>query len=145
MFGYCSCDTDPLLLSSGKAYASFPYDGVVFLIQFLYKIAGLGHPGGLFDVILRHFIPSAHPDIFFDVISASSGDSFSFEARFREIVKGDFTPHFSTALMKKDVGLAMQLTEGLSVPISDITMKYYEAADALYTDEDYCSIAKIDL
>jgi len=85
------------------------------------------------------------PEVFFDVVSASSGNSFSFGTRFREIVKGDYTPHFSTALMKKDVGLAMQLTEGLSVPISDITMKYYEAADAAYSDEDYCSIAKIDL
>jgi len=85
------------------------------------------------------------PETFYDVVCTSSGCSVSFSNKFKQIVDEDFAPRFAAALMKKDVGLAMQLAEGLDVPMAQLTQAYFDAAAEQLPDEDYAAVYKIRL
>jgi 3-hydroxyisobutyrate dehydrogenase-like beta-hydroxyacid dehydrogenase len=44
--------------------------------------------------------------------------------------------------MRKDVNLAMELAEGLHLPISELAQKQYEAG-MKYADEDFYAVYKL--
>jgi 3-hydroxyisobutyrate dehydrogenase len=72
------------------------------------------------------------PQRLFDVLSTSGGRSHHFLKRFPNVLAGDFTPHFSIALSRKDLSLALQMAEGLGVPMlaTSAVRQIYEAAAA---------------
>jgi 3-hydroxyisobutyrate dehydrogenase len=72
------------------------------------------------------------PQRLFDVLSTSGGRSHHFLKRFPNVLAGDFTPHFSIALSRKDLSLALQMAESLGVPMlaTSIVRQIYEAAAA---------------
>lgn len=70
-------------------------------------------------------------EAFYKAVSASSGDSAAFRALWPKTRSGDFTPGFTMALMRKDVGLALDLAEGLDLPLAQLTYAAYAADAAL--------------
>jgi 3-hydroxyisobutyrate dehydrogenase-like beta-hydroxyacid dehydrogenase len=72
------------------------------------------------------------PQRLFDVLSTSGGRSHHFLKRFPNVLAGDFTPHFSIALSRKDLSLALQMAESLGVPMltTSTVRQIYEAAAA---------------
>lgn len=70
----------------------------------------------------------------FEVISASSGMSAMFAAKFKKMVQGDFSPSFTLALMKKDLRIALDEGENQPLPLGRFAQKLYlELVEALDT------------
>ncbi|MGE4354394.1 MAG: NAD(P)-dependent oxidoreductase [Oscillospiraceae bacterium] len=82
------------------------------------------------------------PDAFYQAISNGSGNSTQFQFGYQKLIDEDYTPTFALSLMYKDVGLAMDLAEGLHLPFSELTQQTYQKA-MKYADEDYFAAAKI--
>lgn len=82
-----------------------------------------------------------------DVISVSSANSSLFEARGKKfILANKYVPGFTTELMRKDVGLALELGRQLNVPLPVAAAAYqlYTAAIAAgLAAEDFASVAKV--
>jgi 3-hydroxyisobutyrate dehydrogenase len=72
------------------------------------------------------------PQRLFEVLSTSGGRSHHFLQRLPNVLAGDFTPHFSIALSRKDLSLALQMAESLGVPMlaTSTVRQIYEAAAA---------------
>lgn len=82
------------------------------------------------------------PDAFSEAISASSGNSYAFRTTFPRIRTENYSPAFTVALMRKDVGLAMALAEGARLPLSETTLQYYELARE-FDHEDSSAVTKV--
>ena len=82
------------------------------------------------------------PMAFEEAISASSGDSYAFRTTFPRIRENDYSPAFTVALMRKDVGLAMDLADGKRLPLGEATLKYYQLA-AEFDREDSSAVTKV--
>ena len=86
------------------------------------------------------------PQRLFDVLSTSGGRSHHFLKRFPNVLAGDFTPHFSIALSRKDLSLALEMAESLGVPMraTATVRQVYEAAAAQGLDRlDMAGVIKI--
>jgi 3-hydroxyisobutyrate dehydrogenase len=72
------------------------------------------------------------PQRLFDVLSTSGGRSHHFLKRMPNVLKGDFTPYFSIALSRKDLGLALQLAETVGLPMlaASTVRQIYDVAAA---------------
>lgn len=72
------------------------------------------------------------PQRLFDILSTSGGRSHHFLKRFPNVLAGDFTPHFSIALSRKDVALALDLAASVGLPmfVGAAVRQVYEAARA---------------
>jgi 3-hydroxyisobutyrate dehydrogenase-like beta-hydroxyacid dehydrogenase len=72
------------------------------------------------------------PQRLFDILSTSGGRSHHFLKRFPNVLARDFTPHFSIALSRKDVSLALGLAASLGMPmfVGSTVRQVYEAAYA---------------
>ncbi len=77
------------------------------------------------------------PQRLFDVLSTSGGRSHHFLKRFPNVLAGDFTPHFSISLSRKDLSLALKMAESLGVPMlaTSTVRQIYEAAAAQGLDK----------
>lgn len=82
------------------------------------------------------------PAAFEEAICASSGDSYAFRATFPRIREQDFSPAFTVALMRKDVGLAMAMADGKHLPLGEATLKYYQLASE-FDREDSSAVTKV--
>lgn len=82
-----------------------------------------------------------------DVIAVSSASSGLFEARGKKFILADqYVPGFTTELMRKDVGLALEMGRQLNVPLPVAAAAYqlYTAALAAgLAAEDFAAVAKI--
>ena len=74
----------------------------------------------------------ADPQKLYDVIKASSGNSFGFERNFPNFVFKDYwVPGFSIALSYKDCGLALDMARELGVPIVAGAVAYAKLTEAM--------------
>jgi len=82
-----------------------------------------------------------------DVVAVSSGNSAVFEARGKKFVLADnYQPGFKTALMRKDVGLALELGRQLAVPLPVAAAAFQQYAAALrlgHAEDDFAAVAKV--
>ena len=72
------------------------------------------------------------PQLMFDVISVSRGNSGMFQSRAPRMMDGNFKAAFSVDLMYKDLGLAASLAQELKIPVvlGDAARSVYEMARA---------------
>jgi 3-hydroxyisobutyrate dehydrogenase len=65
----------------------------------------------------------------FEVIRASSGNSWIFEDRMARALGGDFAPRARAAILTKDVGLAVQMAgdAGVATPLAEQALAVYRA------------------
>jgi 3-hydroxyisobutyrate dehydrogenase-like beta-hydroxyacid dehydrogenase len=82
-----------------------------------------------------------------DVIAVSSGSSAVFEARGKKFVLANqYQPGFKTSLMRKDVGLALELGRQLDIPLPVASAAFQQYTAALrqgLADADFASVAKV--
>lgn len=88
------------------------------------------------------------PYVFYEVVRQGGGMAHStyFERRARRILDGDFTPTFTTALMRKDVGLALELAREARVPVpllEETGRTYAEAVAAGWGAEDFSAVSHV--
>jgi len=86
------------------------------------------------------------PDLLFEVLSKSGGRSHHFTKRFPNALAGDFEPGFSVALGEKDLGLALELSQGLGVPspITGLARQMYRiAVSEGHSGEDIVAVLKL--
>jgi len=112
-------------------------------------IAGIGvFEGFLFGVRL-----GADPRVLYDVMSASSGNSWVLQTRVpypnvipQSPANEDFAPGFTADLMAKDLGLILSAAEAVKIPLlaGSLTRQLIEAARAAgYGSKDWSVVAKI--
>ena len=112
-------------------------------------IAGVGvFEGFLFGVKL-----GADPKVLYEVMSASSGNSWVLQTRvpYPNVIPGspandDFAPGFTADLMAKDLGLILSAAEATKIPLlaGSLTRQLVEAARAAgYGSKDWSVIARI--
>jgi 3-hydroxyisobutyrate dehydrogenase-like beta-hydroxyacid dehydrogenase len=81
-----------------------------------------------------------------DVVQVSSGNSTVFENRARKFVLADqYVPGFKTSLMRKDVGLALELGQQLNVPLPVAAASYQQYTSAMglgQADADFAAVVK---
>lgn len=80
---------------------------------------------------------------FFAVAQESAGSSTQFTRNFPKIVQQDYTSTFALKLLRKDMGLALDMKEDVSMPISQYAYQLYQAATP-FDYEDCSAIAKVD-
>lgn len=88
------------------------------------------------------------PRRFLDVVNASSGASWIVDDRMQRALDGDTTPRAATALLNKDVGLAVEVAAalGCDVPLALATCASLAAAMAAgYGAEDDASLLRLRL
>ncbi len=112
-------------------------------------ITGIGvFEGFLFGVKL-----GADPRVLYEVMSASSGNSWVLQTRVpypnvipQSPANNDFAPGFTTDLMAKDLGLILSAAEATKIPLlaGSLTRQLVEAARAAgFGDKDWSVVAKI--
>jgi 3-hydroxyisobutyrate dehydrogenase len=88
----------------------------------------------------------ADPEVMRQVISVSTGNSRLFEARVADyLLTGDFTPGFMLDLMKKDIGIGVEMGRALNVPVPIGAAAYqmYAAASSLGAGaEDFSAVCR---
>jgi 3-hydroxyisobutyrate dehydrogenase len=84
-------------------------------------------------------------DLVHDVIVASSGASWMFANRVPRALAGDYAPRAATRILRKDVGLAVDLATlmGIEAPMAKAAQAAFEAAvDAGFGEHDDASIVE---
>ncbi|MBI3463770.1 MAG: NAD(P)-dependent oxidoreductase [Planctomycetes bacterium] len=107
--------------------------------------------GGTMALIAEGFVlakaAGADLQVLADVIAASSANSSVFEARGKKFVLADrYVPGFATALMRKDVGLAVELARqnAIPVPVASAALQQYTAAIKLgHADDDFAAVTRV--
>jgi len=86
------------------------------------------------------------PQVIFDIVSASSGNSYALSAKMPNFVfKGNFTPGFTVDLQYKDLELAVQTAKDVQVPmlLTNVVQQLYEQVRAAgLGKEDISAIIK---
>ena len=81
-----------------------------------------------------------------EVVKKSAGGSTQFDRNFFKMVEGDYSPAFTLALLRKDMGIALKSAEthpDLALPLSRLAYELYLQASA-YDREDCSSIARLN-
>jgi len=88
----------------------------------------------------------ADPEVLRQVISVSTGSSRLFDARVGDfLLKGNFDPGFMLDLMKKDLGIGVEMGRALNVPVPIGAAAYqmYAAASSLGAgQEDFSAVCR---
>ncbi len=80
-----------------------------------------------------------------EAVAVSSGNSRIFEARHRFIIEDRYDPGFTSALMRKDVALAIDLARqlGIAAPVASAALRQYDAAiQGGNAERDFSVVAK---
>lgn len=89
------------------------------------------------------------PATLVEVVDASAGGSTQFTRNFGKMVQGDYAPTFTLALLRKDMGIALDEADrlardgGLALPLARAAYELYRQG-AAYDREDCSAIAKVD-
>lgn len=76
-----------------------------------------------------------------DVVSSSSGNSTAFGSKFPLMVAGDFSPRFTSRLMRKDIDIALSEGRNIALPLSSLARNLYKLMPAEADSLDFSSIA----
>ena len=88
------------------------------------------------------------PSTFYEVVRTGGGMAHGtyFERRARRILDGDFSPTFTAELMRKDVGLALDLARAVGVPapvLEETKRTYDEAVAGGAGKEDFSAVTHV--
>jgi 3-hydroxyisobutyrate dehydrogenase-like beta-hydroxyacid dehydrogenase len=85
------------------------------------------------------------PELFLKVITGGGARSGMADAKAPKMIRRDFRPHFTTALMYKDLGLAdcLAADQGVPAPLLSLVRQLFQMAIAKgYAEEDMCAVVK---
>lgn len=78
-----------------------------------------------------------------EVVSSSSGYSAAFANKFPSMVKGDYTPRFTSKLLRKDLGIALAEGSATALPLAALASRLYGMMPPEADDLDYSAIAEL--
>jgi len=80
-------------------------------------------------------------DALFNILSSGGAKSHHLLKRFPKILEGDFEPGFKLALARKDLGLALDMSKMMKVPMTTLGTIYelFTAGSAMGLDDEDCA------
>jgi len=69
------------------------------------------------------------PQGFYQTICDSSGNSFQFMRSFKGMWEEDYAPNFTLKLMRKDLGLAVDLMQDVYAPVANLVYDLYNVTN----------------
>jgi 3-hydroxyisobutyrate dehydrogenase-like beta-hydroxyacid dehydrogenase len=122
----------PLLMSLGSEIHHVGPLGSGQAVKLVNNVMSIGNVAVAAEAMVLGVKAGLDPQRLFDVLSTSGGRSFHFLKRFPRVLAGDFTLHFSMALSRKDIALALALAARLEMPmpVASTVRQVYETAHA---------------
>jgi 3-hydroxyisobutyrate dehydrogenase-like beta-hydroxyacid dehydrogenase len=121
-----------LLLALGSDIHHAGPLGSGHVVKIVNNVMSMGNMAVAAEAMVLGVKAGLDPQRLFEILSTSGGRSHHFLKRFPNVLAGDFTPHFSIALSRKDVSLALALAARLEMPmlVASTVRQVYEAAHA---------------
>jgi 3-hydroxyisobutyrate dehydrogenase-like beta-hydroxyacid dehydrogenase len=122
----------PVLMALGSDIHHVGPLGSGHVVKIVNNVMSVGNVAVAAEAMVLGVKAGLDPQRLFDLLSTSGGRSHHFLKRFPNVLAGDFTPHFSIALSRKDVSLALSLAARLEMPmlVTSTVRQVYEAAHA---------------
>ena len=118
-------DAGPLLKVMGKEIIHCGECGSGQVVKVVNQLMSAVNLIGMSEGFILGTKAGVDPEIMMNVIQGGSGRCWAVENRMPEILKGNFQPGFTIDLHKKDVSLAMEMSQSLNVPVY-VTALVYE-------------------
>ena len=83
------------------------------------------------------------PDILYQVITTSSGNSTAFKNKFKNIINDKYELGFRLSLMKKDMKIAINEGNGVPLPLLNTSYQLYEMLSDQYQNVDFSVVNKL--
>ncbi len=122
----------PVLMALGAEIHHVGPLGSGHVLKLVNNVMSMGNVAVAAEAMVLGVRAGLDPQRLFDILSTSGGRSHHFLKRFPKVLAGDFTPHFSVALSRKDLSLALGLAARLGLPMlaASAVRQVYEAAHA---------------
>ena len=106
--------------------------GSGYIVKLVNNVMSMGNMVVAAEAMVLGVRAGMHPARLFEILKNSGGRSHHFLKRMPNVLAGDFTPNFSIALSRKDVGLALTLAASLGMPmhVASAVKQVYETAMA---------------
>ena len=121
--------------------------GVGQTVKIVNQLIGGINMAAIAEGLVMGIAAGADPDVMRRVIGVSSGNSTLFQARVADfLLKDVFEPGFMLDLMKKDLGIAVDLARALDVPapIGAVAYQMYAAASSLGEGKrDFSAVCRV--
>lgn len=82
-------------------------------------------------------------ELMYEVVGASSGNSYTFANKFKKMVADDYATGFKLALMKKDMRIALAEAGGLSMPATSLAYQMFQMLGEECRDLDFSVVARL--
>lgn len=83
------------------------------------------------------------PEVMFDVISFSSGNSAAFSNKFKKMVQKDYSGGFKSTLLRKDMRIALAEAGDIPLPLTGLAYQMYQMISAADADADFSVVSKV--
>jgi 3-hydroxyisobutyrate dehydrogenase-like beta-hydroxyacid dehydrogenase len=106
--------------------------GSGYIVKLVNNVMSMGNMVVAAEAMVLGVRAGMDPARLFEILKNSGGRSHHFLKRMPNVLAGDFTPNFSIALSRKDVGLALTLAASLGMPmhVASAVKQVYETAMA---------------
>jgi 3-hydroxyisobutyrate dehydrogenase-like beta-hydroxyacid dehydrogenase len=106
--------------------------GSGYIVKLVNNVMSMGNMVVAAEAMVLGVRAGMDPERLFEILKNSGGRSHHFLKRMPNVLAGDFTPNFSIALSRKDVGLALTLAASLGMPMhaTSAVRQVYETAMA---------------
>lgn len=136
----------PIFQAMGKNIFHVGGVGVGQVVKIANQVIGGTILAVVSEALVMGVKAGADPEVLRQVISVSSGNSNLFQARVGDfMLKDQFQPGFMLDLMKKDMGLALEIGKTLSVPmpVGAAAYQHYAAGTSMGVGrEDFSAVCK---
>ena len=120
--------------------------GSGYIVKLVNNVMSMGNMVVAAEAMVLGVRAGMDPARLFEILKNSGGRSHHFLKRMPNVLAGDFTPNFSIALSRKDVGLALTLAASLGMPmhVASAVKQVYETAmaDGL-GNQDMAAVTKL--
>jgi 3-hydroxyisobutyrate dehydrogenase len=106
--------------------------GSGYIVKLVNNVMSMGNMVVAAEAMVLGVRAGMDPARLFEILKNSGGRSHHFLKRMPNVLAGDFSPNFSIALSRKDVGLALTLAASLGMPmhVASAVKQVYETAMA---------------
>ena len=120
--------------------------GSGYIVKLVNNVMSMGNMVVAAEAMVLGVRAGMDPARLFEILKNSGGRSHHFLKRMPSVLAGDFSPSFSIALSRKDVGLALTLAASLGMPmhVASAVKQVYETAmaDGL-GNQDMAAVTKL--
>ena len=138
----------PYLDIMGKLHMYVGTSGMANRVKLIHNGLGAATAVAVAEALAMAVQSGVDPYVFYEVVRNGGGMAFGtyFDRRVKRMLDGDFSPTFSAELMRKDVGLALELARAAKVPtpiLEETKRAYDEAVDSGAGKEDFSAVTHV--